>query len=97
MTGADYERLGDDAERFVAWEGNRAFMRLEKVAGHADLHRCAALVIDPRRSDGLVFTCAVYDRRPSVCRELEQGGAACQGELATKGERPKRALAMLSG
>ena len=95
MTGDDYERLGEDAARFVTWDGNKAFMRLEEIAGHERLHRCAALLIDPDRSDGLVFTCAVYERRPTVCRELEQGGGACQGELATKGDRPKRALAML--
>lgn len=97
MTGDDYERLGDDGERYVTWEGNRAFMRLEPVLGRDDLHRCAALVIDGTRADGLVFTCAVYERRPAVCRELEQGGPGCRGELATKADRPKRALALLSG
>lgn len=97
MTGDDYERLGDEGARFVEWEGNRAFMRLERVAGRDDLHRCAALVIDPKAEDGLVFTCAVYERRPAVCRDLERGGGACAGELATKAGRPKRALALLSG
>ncbi len=95
MTGDDYERLGEDAARFVIWDGNRAFMRLESVTD--DLHRCAALVVDPAEPRGLLFTCAVYDKRPAVCRDLEQGGAACQGELATKGARPKRALAVVSG
>lgn len=89
MTGDDYGRLGEDAARFVIWDGNRAFMRLEKIA--EGLHRCAALVVEHSG-----FTCAVYENRPAVCRDLEQGGAACQGELVTKGERPKRALALLT-
>ena len=31
VTGDDHERLGDDAERLVAWIGNLAFMRIEAV------------------------------------------------------------------
>ncbi len=92
MTGDDHARLGEDAERWVVWDGHRAFMRLEPVVGHDDLLRCAALVVDGANG---AFTCAIYERRPSVCRELAQGGPACLGELATKSDRPKRALVLL--
>jgi len=90
VTGDDHERLGDDAERLVAWEGNRAFMRLEPAGD--GLYRCAALTIDPAQG---TFACSVYDRRPDVCRDLEHGSAACAGELHAKADRPRRALAVL--
>ena len=41
VTGDDHGRLGDDAERFVEWIGNEAFMRIERVTG--DMHKCIAL------------------------------------------------------
>jgi Fe-S-cluster containining protein len=82
VDGDDHARLGEDAERLVAWIGNRAYLRLEDG-------RCAALAIDAR--DGR-FVCTVYDRRPRVCRELERGSPACEGERASKGERPLVAL-----
>lgn len=91
MTGDDHERLGDDAERLVIWDGNKAFMRLEPVT--AGLHRCAALAIDPAAG---TFACSIYERRPAVCRELEQGSGACRGELAQKADRPRRALTVLA-
>ncbi|AKV01975.1 hypothetical protein AKJ09_08638 [Labilithrix luteola] len=90
MTGDDYERLGDAAEAYVVFLGNEAFMRLEPIV--SGLHCCAALRIDP--VDGS-FGCVVYERRPTVCRELERAGPACDGERWTKGERPKRTLAVL--
>jgi len=90
VTGDDHERLGEDAERLVSWAGNKAFMKLEPVA--AGLHRCAALTIDPVLG---TFACSVYDRRPAVCRELEQGSGACRGELVQKADRPRRALVIL--
>lgn len=85
VTGDDHERLGDDADRLVVFIGNRAFLRIEDG-------RCAALEVDARRGS---FRCAVYDRRPQVCRDLERGSPACEGEIATKGDRPRRALAVL--
>lgn len=90
VTGDDYERLGDDAEAYVVFLGNEAFMRLEPVV--AGMQRCAALRVDAK--DGS-FACVLYDRRPAVCRELERAGPACDGERWTKGERPRRALAVL--
>ncbi|MBX3192636.1 MAG: YkgJ family cysteine cluster protein [Labilithrix sp.] len=90
VTGDDHERLGEDADRLVTWIGNEAFMRLAPAG--EDLHKCIALEIDPARG---AFLCAIYERRPQICRDLERGSPACGGELATKGERPKRALALL--
>lgn len=84
VTGDDYERLGDDAERLVVFLGNQAFMRIDGGC-------CAALRVDVRGT----FTCSVYERRPRVCRELERGSPACLGELATKAERPANALRQL--
>lgn len=82
VTGNDYERLGDDAETFVQFLGNRAYMRM------ADGH-CAALeVVREHRA----FVCRVYEQRPQICRDLERGSAQCLGERDTKGERPARAL-----
>lgn len=95
MTGDDHARLGDDAESLVTWIGNTAFMRLEHVGDPGrGLRRCAALAIDPELG---TFACSIYERRPQVCRDLERGGSACRGELATKADRPPRALTLLSG
>jgi len=89
VTGDDHARLGDDAERFVVFVGNQAFMRLAPRNGTT---ACAALVVG---ADGL-FACSVYERRPDVCRELDRGSPACLGEIATKAARPRRALAILA-
>jgi len=82
VSGADHARLGELTERLTHFVGNRCYMRL--VRGH-----CAALEID--RENGR-FLCSVYQRRPDTCRDLERGGAACRGELATKAGRPTAAL-----
>jgi uncharacterized protein len=95
VTGDDHARLGDDAEDLVAWIGNLAFMRLAPVSELSPaLHRCAALALDP--SSG-TFSCTIYERRPQVCRDLERGSPQCHGELGAKAERPRTALAVLSG
>ena len=80
MTGDDHARLGDAAEASVVFRGNKAYMRMA-------LGRCAALVLEEGR-----FLCGVYETRPATCRELARDGAACGGEIATKGERPLIAL-----
>jgi Fe-S-cluster containining protein len=82
VTGDDYARLGDDADRLARFIGNRAYMRI--VDG-----RCAALAVDVEKHG---FWCTVYDRRPAICRELERGTPACGGERATKGDRPRSLL-----
>ena len=89
VTGADYTRLGDDAEGLVTWTRNNAFMRLDGPDG---LRRCAALTIDPARG---TFACSVYDRRPQVCRDLERGSGGCLGEFFAKADRPPRAVALV--
>jgi Fe-S-cluster containining protein len=91
VTGDDHQRLGDDAETLVEWIGNEAFMKIERVTG--EMHKCVALGIDAAAG---TFACSIYERRPQVCRDLEQGSGGCRGELETKSERPKRALVVLS-
>jgi Fe-S-cluster containining protein len=78
VTGDDFSRLGDDAERLTAFIGNRAFMRMAEG-------RCAALEAGTEPG---IFQCSVYERRPQVCRELERGSPACAGERWAKGHRP---------
>ncbi len=96
VTGDDHRRLGEEAEQLVEWIGNAAFMRLERVSGTSGgpLHKCIALAIDAARGS---FACSIYETRPQVCRDLERGSSACRGELATKADRPRRALAVLRG
>jgi Fe-S-cluster containining protein len=76
VTGDDHARLGEAAERLVAFVGNRAYMKME--GGH-----CAALTLSEGR-----FVCSVYEARPDTCRQLERGSPQCEGEIATKGDRP---------
>lgn len=78
VRGADHARLGDDAEALVVFDGNEAYMRMED--GH-----CSALV-----SGSGTHHCRVYEQRPQTCRDLERGSPACEGEIATKGDRPRR-------
>lgn len=84
VRGADYERLGDDAERLTFFEHNRCYLRM-------DGGRCAALTV---QTSGR-FVCSVYERRPAICRDLKRGGAACQAELDAKYDRTRLALRVL--
>src|SRR5689334_7994445 len=79
VTGDDYERLGDAAS-LVTFIGNQAFMRIERADG---IGRCIALALDATGT----FACTIYDRRPAVCRDLERGSPACEGERETKRDR----------
>lgn len=81
VSGDDYARLGDEAERLTSFIENRCYMRMED--GH-----CAALAIDAGRR----FVCGVYALRPAVCRALERGSAACRAELEQKRELRARVL-----
>ena len=94
VTGDDHRRLGDDAEQLVTWIGNAAFMRLERVTNASGLgvNKCIALAIDATTGS---FACSIYETRPQVCRDLERASGACRGELATKSDRPRRALALV--
>lgn len=78
VSGRDYERLGDDAERLVHFIENRAYLRI--VDG-----RCIALGWDSATGK---FRCTIYERRPDVCRSLERGSGQCRAERAEKSERP---------
>ncbi|HXS17259.1 MAG TPA: YkgJ family cysteine cluster protein [Polyangiaceae bacterium] len=78
VLGVDYERLGDEATRWVEFDGHRAFMRMQD--GH-----CAALRYDEKQAR---FLCTIYERRPDVCRWLERGSGYCAADRAEKAERP---------
>jgi uncharacterized protein len=81
VTGADWNRLGAEAERVAHFIGHRAYMRMAP-AGH-----CAALEVRAGVGGGREFFCTVYASRPQVCRDLARGSPECEGELALKGER----------
>ena len=76
VNGDDYERLGDSAEEFVDFDGVTAYMRMTEG-------RCSALELVGTR-----FLCTVYEQRPQTCRDLSRNSPQCEGEVATKGERP---------
>ena len=80
VTGYDWTRLAEQAERHAHFIGNRAFMKMHE--GH-----CAALAITRLDDDTLHFHCTVYEQRPEICRMLERGSPECLGELETKANR----------
>jgi hypothetical protein len=80
VTGADWDRLGVEAERVAHFIGNRAYMRMSD--GH-----CAALVVNATEDGAREYFCTVYETRPQVCRDLARGSPECEGECATKGAR----------
>jgi Fe-S-cluster containining protein len=84
VTGDDWARLGTTVDKVAHFIGNKAFMRM--VDGH-----CIALRVMPEGT----FVCDVYERRPGTCRDLAEASRECEGERATKGERPGQALLML--
>jgi uncharacterized protein len=85
VTGDDFARLGEQAERWVQFDGNRAYMRMED--GH-----CAALqVVAVRDASGhptSQFVCSVYEQRPETCRALARDSAECRAERHEKRQRP---------
>ena len=81
VTGADWDRLGVDAERVAHFIGNRAYMKMS-AGGH-----CAALEVRADAAGGGEFFCTVYEKRPQVCRDLARGSPECGGERASKGAR----------
>ncbi len=80
VTGADWDRLKEQAERWAHFIGHRAYMRMHE--GH-----CAALELRPSPKGGVDFFCAIYEQRPQICRDLGRGSAECGGEIAAKGAR----------
>lgn len=87
VTGADWERLGVEAERVAHFIGNRAFMRMKEAGGAGC---CAALDVRTTADGAREFFCTVYERRPQVCRDLARGSPECEGELAAKAGRLER-------
>jgi uncharacterized protein len=80
VSEVDEERLGVNATWALRHVGRQAYMRMDD--GH-----CIALQITTRRGEAPVFFCALYDKRPQVCRNLARGSAACRTELRTKAAR----------
>ena len=80
VTGDDWTRLGDDAERLARFIGQHAYMRMEQ--GH-----CIALHITTHRGRPPEFFCTNYAKRPQICRDLKRGSPQCKGELETKAGR----------
>jgi hypothetical protein len=80
VSESDWLRLGDDAEAWARRVGGQAYMRMDD--GH-----CLALQITTPRGQPPVFFCAIYAKRPQVCRDLARGKAACQTELNAKAAR----------
>lgn len=98
VTGDDWARLGEDAERVAqfAGRGNEAYMRM--TDGH-----CAALVVRPvaagaGKGAGMAteLFCTIYERRPQICRDLARGSPECAGERAIKAEGGRQRLFPLS-
>ena len=85
VTGADYARIGEDADTLVQFIGNKAYMRMSD--GH-----CEALVVqeNPRS-----YSCAIYADRPAPCRDLAEGSMTCAAEREAKHDRPGRALVVV--
>jgi Fe-S-cluster containining protein len=86
VTGDDYARLGEAAERLTHFVGNRCYMRMTG-------ERCAALSITPSGE----FVCSVYQHRPQICRDLSRGGPECEAERQQKAERASARLRVLQG
>jgi Fe-S-cluster containining protein len=80
VSGYDWDRLGDAADRVAEFDGHRAYLKIHD--GH-----CAALEIRTVADAGREYFCTVYERRPQICRDLERGSPQCEGERALKGDR----------
>lgn len=83
LLGDDWEFLGESASEVAHFIGNRAYMRMRD--GH-----CVAL----QRIDGpdgqRLFHCSIYEKRPTLCRELARGSPECDADLELKAERVAR-------
>ncbi|MBS0663049.1 MAG: YkgJ family cysteine cluster protein [Verrucomicrobia bacterium] len=79
VTGDDWARLGEEADRLAHFVGNRAFIRMK--AGH-----CAALEVRRNGAEGPVFFCTVYALRPQACRDLGRGSPECLAERERKAD-----------
>lgn len=53
--------------------------------------RCAALAWNRESESGEVrFHCSIYDRRPTLCRELGRGSPECEAERERKQDEARR-------
>ncbi|PTX98549.1 YkgJ family cysteine cluster protein [Opitutus sp. ER46] len=77
VTGADWSRLGRDAEHLAHFIGNRAYMKMTD-------HHCAALELRAVSEGGCTYFCTIYAHRPQVCRDLERASPQCAGERHVK-------------
>ena len=80
VTEEDWVRLGDDVSDWARTVGGKHYMRMED--GH-----CQALQITTRRGELPVFYCAIYEKRPQVCRFITRGKSKCQAELDAKADK----------
>ena len=69
LTRDDQERLGSQCSELTELRHGQVYMRMQDGA-------CAAL----DESEGL-SRCSVYDRRPVICQEFEQGSDECRSHL----------------
>ncbi len=76
----DWLRLGEEAAHWARTVGGQHYMRMEE--GH-----CLALQVMTPRGEAPVFFCAIYEKRPQVCRDLARGKNACQTELRSKADK----------
>ena len=83
LTGRDRLLLRGDTAALVREVDGAHYMAMDRG-------RCAAL-----RVHRGAFVCAIYARRPAVCRELDRGTPACREERALK--RPVAAEARTAG
>ena len=79
VTGNDWTQLGDRADELAQFIGHRAFMRMRE--GH-----CAALELRADDDGKEDFFCAIYDRRPQICRDLARGSPQCAAERSKKAD-----------
>jgi len=77
VTGGDWTRLGEAADRLAHFIGNRAYMRMENG-------RCIALVSESAGGGADTHVCSIYEYRPQVCRDLQRGSPECEAELVRK-------------
>jgi len=80
LSGDDWTRLGDEAERVAHFIGHRAYMKMGE--GH-----CAALELRVDDEGAREYFCTVYETRPQICRDLLPGSPQCEAERELKGER----------
>ena len=73
VTGDDWARLGEAAERVAHFIGHRAYMKMSE--GH-----CAALELRHGTEGAVEYFCALYAQRPQICRDLARGSPQCAGE-----------------